>query len=49
MGLLLLLFSLEKRRPQEELRTVFQYLKEVTGEMEIDFLQVHVVIKKEWV
>lgn len=41
------LFSLEKRRPQEDLRTVFPYIKEATREMESDFLQVHIVINQK--
>lgn len=40
------LLNLEKRT-QEDLKTVFQYLKEVTRKMKRDFLPVHAVKKQE--
>lgn len=36
-------FSLEKSRPQGDLRAAFQYLKEAERELEGDFFQGHVV------
>lgn len=40
------LFSLEKRRFQRDLRAGFQYLKGAYKNLEMDFLQRHVVIRQ---